>query len=84
MNQILTLENPCNESIFIKPYINKEIIDMISDLSNYKAMGRNNNSAKILKLAKGCIAINLPVHFNLSFILGVLPDTLQIAKLPVF
>ena len=44
------LKNPCNESLFIKPCTNKEIIDKISDLSCNKATGPNNIPIKIMKL----------------------------------
>ena len=38
-----------------------------------------------MKLAKDCIANNLPVLFNLSFSSGIFPDKLKIDKLlPVF
>ena len=82
------LKNPCNESFFIKPCTNKEIIDEISDLSCNKAKGLNSIPIKIMKLAKDCTANNLSVHFNLSFSSGIFPDKLKIAKifyqLPVF
>ena len=79
------LKNPCNEFIFIKPWTNNEIIDIISDLSSNKATGPNSIPIKIMKLAKDCIANNLSVLFNLSFSSGIFPDKLKIPKiLPVF
>ena len=79
------LKNPCNESIFIKPCTNKEIIDIMSDLSGNKATGPNIIPIQIMKLVKDCIANNIFVVFNLSFSSGVFSDKLKIAKiLPVF
>ena len=79
------LKNPCNESIFTKPCTNKEIIDIISDLSSNKTTGPSSILIKIMELAKDFIASNLTVPFNLSFISGVFSDKLKIAKtLPVF
>ena len=79
------MKNPCNESIFTKPCTNKEIIDIISDLSSNKTTGPSSILIKIMELAKDFIASNLTVPFNLSFISGVFSDKLKIAKtLPVF
>ena len=79
------LKNPCNGSIFTKPCTNKEIIDIISDLSSNKTTGPSSILIKIMELAKDFIASNLTVPFNLSFISGVFSDKLKIAKtLPVF
>ena len=79
------LKNPCNQSIFIKPCTNKEIIDKISDLSSNKAAGPNSIPIKTIRLARDCITNNLPVLFNLSFSSGVFSDKLKIAKvLPAF
>ena len=79
------LKNPCNESISTKPCTNKEIIDIISDLSSNKTTGPSSILIKIMELAKDFIASNLTVPFNLSFISGVFSDKLKIAKtLPVF
>ena len=79
------LKNPCNESISTKPCTNKEIINIISDLSSNKTTGPSSILIKIMELAKDFIASNLTVPFNLSFISGVFSDKLKIAKtLPVF
>ena len=79
------LKNPCIESFFIKSCTNKEIIDIISDLSCNKAAGPGGIPVKIMKLAKDCIANNLSLLFNLSFSSGIFPDKLKIVKiLPVF
>ena len=79
------LKNPCNESISTKPCTNKEIIDIISDLSSNKTTGPSSILIKIMELAKDFIASNLTVPSNLSFISGVFSDKLKIAKtLPVF
>ena len=75
------LKNPCNMSIFIKPCTNKEIIDIISDLSRSKATESNSIPINILKLAKECIANNLSILFDLSFSSGVFPDKLKIDKI---
>ena len=45
------LKNPGNESIFIKPCTNKEIIDMIPDLSCNKATGPNSIPYKIFEIS---------------------------------
>ena len=74
------LKNPCNESIFIKPCTNKEIIDILPDLSSNKATGPNSIPSKIMKLAKDCTAYNISVLFNVSFSSGVFPDKLKIPK----
>ena len=43
------LKNLCHHSFFIKPCTNKEIIDIISDLSRNKATGPNSIPIKIMK-----------------------------------
>ena len=68
-------------SIFIKPCTNKEIIDIISDLSRNKATESNSIPINILELAKECIANNLSILFDLSFSSGVFPDKLKIDKI---
>ena len=75
------LKNRCNESIFIKTCTNKEITDIISDLSSNKATGPNSIPIKIMKIAKDSIANNLSVLFNLSFSSGVFSGKLKIAKI---
>ena len=47
------LKNPGNESIFNKPCTNKEIIDIISDLSCNKAAGPNSIPYKNFEISKG-------------------------------
>ena len=75
------MKNPCNESIFIKPCTNKEIIDIISDLSWNKATGPNSIPKKLIKLTKDFITNNLSVLFNLPFSSGIFPDKLKIANI---
>ena len=70
------MKNQCNESFLIKPCRNKEIIDIISDLSCYKAIGPNNIPIKIMKLVKDCIANKLFVLFILFVSSGIFPDKL--------
>ena len=74
-----------NESIFIKPCTNSEIIDIVSDLSSKKAKGPNSIPIKIMKLAKDYITNNLSALFNLSFLSRVFTHELNFTKiLPVF
>ena len=74
------MKNPCNGSNFIKISTNKDIIDIISDLSCNKAPGPINIPIKIMKLTKDCLANNVSV-FLLFFSSGTFPDRLKTAKI---
>ena len=88
LSQILNLfdqhlTEPCKESLSF--YTKNEIVEIISSLDYYKAVGINSISIKILKLAKEQIAEHLCFIYNLSFITDIFPDSLKIAKVtPVY
>ena len=88
LSQILNLfdqhlTEPCKESLSF--CTKNEIVEIISSLDYYKAVGINSISIKILKLAKEQIAEHLCFIYNLSFITDIFPDSLKIAKVtPVY
>lgn len=79
------LKDPVNETIFLTPTNEEEIIKLISQLSNNKASGPNSIPTCILMLLKFELANPLATLFNLSLSTGVFPDMLKIANvIPVY
>ena len=81
------LTEPCKESFLISPCTKNEILEIISSLDYYKAVGINSIPIKILKLAKEQIAEHLYfiyIYINLSFTTGIFPDSLKLLKLHQF
>ena len=72
-------------SIFIKPASEIEILNLISTLNNTKASGPCSIPTDIFKMTKHILASPLAEIINLSFLTGIYPDNLKIAKIvPVF
>ena len=79
------MKHQCNNSIFIQPTDNEEIVNIISSLNINKACGPFSIPNKILILLKQDISIQLADLFNLSFSSGSFPSILKTAKVvPVF
>ena len=78
------LHHPNEELLFITPTDAHEVNLIISLLNSDQSTGPNNLTTKSLKLLKNEISTHLADIFNLSFLLGVFPSILKIAKvLPV-
>ena len=65
-------------SFFITPTDSKEVISIISSLSDNKSSGANSILTRILKLLKKDISTHLADIFNLSFSSGIYPTPLKI------
>ena len=68
------------DSFTITPTSKAEIDAIISSLNSNKSTGPNSIPLKILKLTQNEISQHLAHIFNLSFMTGVFPDSLKIAK----
>ena len=63
----------------------EEIIKIICKFPNNKAPGRNNIKSKILKEITSYIVDPLIYIFDMSFMTGIIPDLLKIAKVvPIY
>ena len=79
------LSNESDSTIFLQPNDKKEIANIISSLNSSKASGPNSIPYRILFLLKNDISKQLTDLFDLSFLTGVFPSVLKIAKVvPVF
>ena len=77
--------NENGSTIFLQPTDKEEIANIISSLNSNKASGPNSIPYRILFLLKNEISKQLADLFNLSFMTGVFPSVLKIAKVvPVF
>ena len=70
-----------HKSFFISPTDSNEISDIISNLKSGKSQGPNGIPTKILLLLKNEISNILADLFNKSFINGIFPSALKIAKI---
>ena len=62
-----------------------EVFNLISGLKNTKSNGKDNISAYFLKVAAKVIAAPLAQLFNDTFLLGIFPASLKIAKIvPIY
>ena len=79
------LSNESSSTLFLQPTDKEEIANIISSLNSNKASGPNSIPYRILFLLKNEISKQLADLFNLSFMTGVFPSVLKIAKVvPVF
>ena len=75
----------CKNSMFCCPITPDEIVRIIQNLPANKAPGKDGVNSKILKEVSDIIADPLAHIFNLSFVTGIVPDLLKIAKvIPVY
>ena len=73
--------NPCNSSFFLSPTIPSEIEKLIDSLDTKKSTGPNGIPVFILKILKPFFSLWLSQLINLSFLLGIFPDILKIARI---
>ena len=74
-----------NNSIYLNPVDENEILKYIDELSNSKSTGPDEQSNYSIKIAKKYIAKPLTHLINLSFETGIFPTNLKISKIsPVF
>ena len=79
------LSNGSSTTIFLQLTDQEEITNIIFSLNSNKASGPNSLPYRILFLLKNEISKQLADLFNISFIAGVFPSVLKIAKVvPVF
>ena len=72
-------------SFFLNPVSEIEILNLISTLNNSKASGPYSIPTDIFKVIKNIIAHPLTEIINLSFLTGIYPNNLKIAKVvPIF
>ena len=70
-----------HQSLFLTPTTSFEVFNLISGLKNTKSTGKDNISAYFLKVAAKVIAATLAQLFNYTFLLGIFPASLKIAKI---
>ena len=79
------LSNESISPLFLQPTDREEIVNIISSLNCNKASGPNSIPYRILFLLKYEISKQLVDLFNISFMTGVFPSVLKIAKVvPAF
>ena len=79
------LSNETISTLFLQPTDREEIANITTSLNSNKASGSNSIPYRILFLLKNEISKQLADLFNLSFMTGVFPSVLKIAKVvPVF
>lgn len=74
------LQNSVNESIFLNPVNEAEILDLISQMKVSKSCGPTSIPNKLLKLFGSKLAHPLQHVINLSFCTGHFPDLLKLAN----
>ena len=70
-----------HQSLFLTPTTSFEVFNLISGLKNTKPNGKDNISAYFFKVAAKVIAAPLAQLFNYTFLLGIFPASLKIAKI---
>ena len=70
-----------HQSLFLTPTTSFEVFNLISGLKNTKSTGKDDVSAYFLKVAAKVIAAPLAQLFNYTFLLGIFPASLKIAKI---
>ena len=74
-----------HQSLFLTPTTSFEVFNLISGPKNTKSTGKDNISAYFLKVAAKVIAAPLAQLFNYTFLLGIFPASLKIAKIiPIY
>ena len=72
-------------SAFFKPCTQKEIVDIVLSFKNGKSPGFDEIDAVPVKRVIHILCVPLCAIFNLSLTLGIVPDSLKIAKVtPVY
>ena len=66
--------------VFLQPADREEIVNIITSLNSNKASGPNSIPYRISFLLKNEISKQLADLFNLSFMTGIFPSVLKIAK----
>ena len=74
------LSNRTSNSLFLTPVTWIEVNDLINILNPSKSVGPNSIPIKLLKILGSSIAPLLAVLVNQSFLSGIFPDKLKIAK----
>jgi len=73
------------ESIFLAPVTRNELYLIINKLNKYKAPGHDKINPELVKITASVLADPLVHIYNLSFVQGVVPEKLKVAKvIPVF
>ena len=79
------LRNESNQTFFISPTTNQEVIDVINKLNNNKATGPHSIPHKILLLIHRSFSTTLSRLINLSFEKGIYFERLKVSQvLPVY
>ena len=74
-----------NDSMFLEPVLIPELISVCNLLKSKSSMGHDNMSTKLMKRSINYLAIPLCHIFNLSFSLGIVPNSMKVAKvIPIF
>ena len=74
------LNDPCMNSLFLKPITRENVKDIIDGLDASKAIYIYNYPIKAIKLLSHVISDLLSIIYNKSFSSGIFPDKLKLAK----
>ena len=74
------LPPPNQESFFISPCTKEEIIEIILSFKPKRSAGPNSIPSKILRLLTDAISEHLSIIFDTSFVTGIFPEKLKVAK----
>lgn len=81
----LGIDKLSSNSMYLKPTDEEEIEDIISSLNSKKSPGFDNISVSIVKTVKYEISSIISKLVNLSFISGIIPEKMKIAKVkPIY
>ena len=79
------LNNRIVDSLFLEAILPQEIINVTNLLKHRLSCGHDGLSIKLIKSIINTIAVPLAKIFNKSFVSGIFPDALKIARIaPVF
>ena len=79
------LLNPTQKSLFMKPIVADEVVEIIGKLNQSKSPGHDGIGNLIVKKVSSVISKPLSNIFNLSLSTGMVPEQLKLAKvIPIY
>jgi len=74
-----------NSNFYLTPIVEKEILEVVNKLNNNKSAGLDNISPKVIKSTIYPIVKPLADIFNKSYVTGIVPDILKLARIvPIY
>ena len=79
------LSDPCPDTFYLRPIMEKEIISIIQKIKGKISSGYDDINIQVVKMIVPFISKPLSQIFNKSFETGIIPDCLKIAKVvPIY